>query len=243
MTLLRVQNVVKRFGGLIALHGVSLEVERGEFVAVVGPNGSGKTTLLNVINGVYKPDNGRVYFEGRDVTDLPAYKRAKLGMSRAFQVPRPFPELTVLENVVVGAVFNGGYDLAEAREVAKEVLGYVGLAKKVDEPAGRLTFNEMRLLELARALAGRPKLLMLDEVMAGLNPAEIDSMVKLIKRIVEERNIAALSLVEHRMKAVVQLATRVVVMHQGRIIAEGPPDVALNNPLVVEVYLGRPWRS
>ncbi|CCC81152.1 ABC transporter ATP-binding protein [Thermoproteus tenax] len=243
MTLLRVQNVVKRFGGLIALHGVSLEVERGEFVAVVGPNGSGKTTLLNVINGVYKPDNGRVYFEGRDVTDLPAYKRAKLGMSRAFQVPRPFPELTVLENVVVGALFNGGYDLAEAREVAKEVLGYVGLAKKVDEPAGRLTFNEMRLLELARALAGRPKLLMLDEVMAGLNPAEIDSMVKLIKRIVEERNIAALSLVEHRMKAVVQLATRVVVMHQGRIVAEGPPDVALNNPLVVEVYLGRPWRS
>ncbi|MGC9169682.1 MAG: ABC transporter ATP-binding protein [Thermoproteus sp.] len=242
MKLLVVENVTKKFGGLVALNGVSFEVDRGEFVAIVGPNGSGKTTLLNVINGVYKPDGGRVLFEGRDITNLPAYARAKLGMSRAFQVPRPFPELTVLENVIVGAVFNGGYDLHKAREVAREVVDYVGLGRRANELASKLTFNELRLLELARALAGRPKLLMLDEVMAGLNPGEIDDMTKLIRKIVEEKGISALSLVEHRMKAVVQLAHRVVVMHQGRVIAEGPPNIALNNPVVVEIYLGKPWR-
>lgn len=242
MKLLIVKNVVKKFGGLRALDGVSLGLDRGEFLAVVGPNGSGKTTLLNVINGVYRPDEGKVYFEGRDITRLPAYKRARLGIARAFQVPRPFPDLSVLDNVVVGAVFNGGYDVHKAREVALEALSYVGLDKKKDELAGRLTFNELRLLELARALASRPKLLLLDEVMAGLTPTEIDNLTALIRRLSEERGVAAISLVEHRMRAVARLAHRVVVMHQGRIIAEGPPDVALNDPKVVEVYLGRPWR-
>ncbi|MEM1598519.1 ABC transporter ATP-binding protein [Pyrobaculum sp.] len=242
MKLLKVENVVKKFGGLRALDGVSLELDRGEFLAVVGPNGSGKTTLLNVINGVYKPEEGRVYFEGRDITNLPAYKRARLGIARAFQVPRPFPDLSVLDNVVIGAVFNGGYDVYKAREVALEALSYVGLDKKKDELAGRLTFNELRLLELARALASNPKLLLLDEVMAGLTPTEIDNLTALIRRLSEERGIAAISLVEHRMRAVARLAHRVVVMHQGMIIAEGPPNVALNDPKVVEVYLGRPWR-
>ncbi len=241
MTLLRVENVVKKFGGLRAVDGVSFELAKGEFLAVVGPNGSGKTTLLNLINGVYKPDEGRVIFDGRDITDLPPYKRAKLGMSRAFQVPRPFPESTVIENVMVGAIFNGGYDLRKAREVAEEALRYVGLYEKRHELAGRLTFNELRLLELARALAGNPKLLLLDEVMAGLTPKEIDAIVHLIRRLAEERGIAAISLVEHRMRAVAQLAHRVIVMHQGKVIAEGPPEKALNDPKVVEVYLGRPW--
>ncbi|ABO08271.1 ABC transporter ATP-binding protein [Pyrobaculum calidifontis] len=240
--ILRLENVVKKFGGLRAVDGVSLEVGKGEFLAVVGPNGSGKTTLLNIISGVYRPDEGRVYFEGRDVTDLPPYKRARLGMARAFQVPRPFPELSVLENVVVGAVFNGGLDLHKAREAAEEALSYVGLASKKDQLAGKLTFNELRLLELARALASNPKLLLLDEVMAGLTPTEIDRFVELLRRLSEERGISAISLVEHRMRAVVRLAHRVVVMHQGKIIAEGPPEKALNDPRVVEVYLGRPWR-
>jgi len=229
MTLLRVESVVKKFGGLRALDGVTFSLERGEFLAVVGPNGSGKTTLLNVINGVYKPDEGKVIFEGRDITNMPPYKRARLGITRAFQVPRPFPELTVLENVIVGAIFNGGYDKEKAVEVAEEALRFVKL-------------YELRLLELARALAGNPKLLLLDEVMAGLTPTEIDEMAKLIKRLSEERGIAAISLVEHRMRAVAQLAHRVIVMHQGHIIAEGPPETALNDPKVVEVYLGRPWR-
>ncbi|ABL88676.1 amino acid/amide ABC transporter ATP-binding protein 1, HAAT family [Pyrobaculum islandicum DSM 4184] len=242
MTLLKLENVVKRFGGLRAVDGVSLSLEKGEFLAVVGPNGSGKTTLLNLINGVYKPDGGRIYFEGRDITNMPPYKRARLGIARAFQVPRPFPELTVLDNVVVGAIFNGGYDKAKAREVAEEVLKYVGLYEKRDVLAGRLTFNELRLLELARALAANPKLLLLDEVMAGLNPGEIDAMTHLLKRLAEERGIAAISLVEHRMRAVAKLAHRVVVMHQGKIIAEGPPEKALSDPKVVEIYLGRPWR-
>lgn len=240
--ILRLENVVKKFGGLRAVDGVSLEVGKGEFLAVVGPNGSGKTTLLNIISGVYKPDEGRVYFEGRDVTDLPPYKRARLGMARAFQVPRPFPELSVLENVVVGAVFNGGLDLHRAREAAEEALSYVGLASKKDQLAGKLTFNELRLLELARALASNPKLLLLDEVMAGLTPTEIDRFAELLRRLSEERGISAISLVEHRMRAVVRLAHRVVVMHQGKIIAEGPPEKALNDPKVIEVYLGRPWR-
>lgn len=240
--ILRLENVVKKFGGLRAVDGVSLEVGKGEFLAVVGPNGSGKTTLLNIISGVYRPDEGRVYFEGRDITDMPPYKRARLGMARAFQVPRPFPELSVLENVVVGAVFNGGLDLHKAREAAEEALSYVGLASKKDQLAGKLTFNELRLLELARALASNPKLLLLDEVMAGLTPTEIDRFVELLRRLSEERGISAISLVEHRMRAVVRLAHRVVVMHQGKIIAEGPPEKALNDPKVVEVYLGRPWR-
>ncbi|MGC8994491.1 MAG: ABC transporter ATP-binding protein [Pyrobaculum sp.] len=242
MTLLKVENVVKKFGGLRALDGVSFELGRGEFVAVVGPNGSGKTTLLNVINGVYKPDEGRVVFEGRDVTDMPPYKRARLGISRAFQVPRPFPELTVLENVVVGAIFNGGYGKEEAVRVAEEALRFVKLYEKRHQLAGKLTFNELRLLELARALAGRPKLLLLDEVMAGLTPTEIDEMAALLRRLSEERGISAISMVEHRMRAVAQLAHRVIVMHQGRIIAEGPPEKALSDPRVVEVYLGKPWR-
>ncbi|MCU7788893.1 ABC transporter ATP-binding protein [Pyrobaculum sp. 3827-6] len=242
MTLLKVENVVKKFGGLRALDGVSFELGRGEFVAVVGPNGSGKTTLLNVINGVYKPDEGRVVFEGRDVTDMPPYKRARLGISRAFQVPRPFPELTVLENVVVGAIFNGGYGKEEAVRVAEEALRFVKLYEKRHQLAGKLTFNELRLLELARALAGRPKLLLLDEVMAGLTPTEIDEMATLLRRLSEERGISAISMVEHRMRAVAQLADRVIVMHQGRVIAEGPPEKALSDPRVVEVYLGKPWR-
>jgi len=240
--ILRLENVVKKFGGLRAVDGVSLEVGKGEFLAVVGPNGSGKTTLLNIISGVYKPDRGRVYFEDRDVTDLPPYKRARLGMARAFQVPRPFPELSVLENVMVGAAFNGGLDLHKAREAAEEALSYVGLASKKDQLAGKLTFNELRLLELARALASNPKLLLLDEVMAGLTPTEIDRFAELLRSLSEERGISAISLVEHRMRAVVRLAHRVVVMHQGKIIAEGPPEKALNDPKVVEVYLGRPWR-
>lgn len=242
MKLLVVEKVVKKFGGLRAVDGVSLELERGEFLAVVGPNGSGKTTLLNLISGVYMPDEGRIYFEGRDVTRLPPYKRAKLGMARAFQVPRPFPDLTVLDNVVTGAIFNGGYDIHKAKEAALEALTYVGLVDKKDQLAGKLTFSELRLLELARALASRPKLLLLDEVMAGLTPSEIDRLAQLIRKISEERGIAAISLVEHRMRAVAKLAHRVVVMHQGRVIAEGPPEVALNDPVVIEVYLGRPWR-
>ncbi|ACB39489.1 ABC transporter ATP-binding protein [Pyrobaculum neutrophilum] len=242
MTLLKIENVVKRFGGLRAVDGVTLALERGEFLAVVGPNGSGKTTLLNLINGVYKPDGGKIYFEGRDITNMPPYMRARLGIARAFQVPRPFPELTVLENVVVGAIFAGGHDRSKAVEVAEEVLRYVGLYEKRESLAGRLTFNELRLLELARALAANPKLLLLDEVMAGLNPGEIDAIAHLVKKLAEERGVAAISLVEHRLRAVAKLAHRVVVMHQGRVIADGPPEKALSDPVVVEVYLGKPWR-
>ncbi len=242
MSLLIVDGVVKKFGGLRAVDGVSLTLDRGEVLAIVGPNGSGKTTLLNVINGVYKPEEGRVILEGRDITKLPPYLRARLGISRAFQVPRPLPDSTVLDNVATGAIFGGGYDIHSAKEAAEEALSYVGLWEKRHQLAGALAFSELRLLELARALASRPKLLLLDEVMAGLSPSEIDRFVVLIRRIAEEKNIAALSLVEHRMRAVVKMADRALVMHQGKKIMEGPPGVVLNDPKVVEIYLGRPWR-
>lgn len=242
MTVLKAEGLVKKFGGLTAVDNVSLEIGGGEYVAVIGPNGSGKTTLLNLIGGLYRPDKGRIYLDGRDITRVPAHARARLGIARAFQVPRPFPQLTVVENAAVGAMFGAGLSREEALRRAEEAVEVVGLKAKRDVPAARLTFNEMRLLELARALALGPKVLLLDEVMAGLNPGEIERMAGLIAGIAEEKNVAALALVEHRMKAVLKLAHRVVVMNQGRIIAEGAPDQVFNNPLVIEVYLGRSWR-
>lgn len=242
MTVLKAEGLVKKFGGLTAVDNVSLEIGGGEYVAVIGPNGSGKTTLLNLISGLYRPDKGRIYLDGRDITRVPAHARARLGIARAFQVPRPFPQLTVVENAAVGAMFGAGLSREEALRRAEEAVEVVGLKAKRDVPAARLTFNEMRLLELARALALGPKVLLLDEVMAGLNPGEIERMAGLIAGIAEEKNVAALALVEHRMKAVLKLAHRAVVMNQGRIIAEGAPDQVFNNPLVIEVYLGRSWR-
>lgn len=242
MTVLKAEGLVKKFGGLTAVDNVSLEIGGGEYVAVIGPNGSGKTTLLNLIGGLYRPDKGRIYLDGRDITRVPAHARARLGIARAFQVPRPFPQLTVVENAAVGAMFGAGLSREEALRRAEEAVEVVGLKAKRDVPAARLTFNEMRLLELARALALGPKVLLLDEVMAGLNPGEIERMAGLIAGIAEEKNVAALALVEHRMKAVLKLAHRAVVMNQGRIIAEGAPDQVFNNPLVIEVYLGRSWR-
>ncbi|MBP1450164.1 MAG: ABC transporter ATP-binding protein [Thermoproteus sp.] len=242
MTVLKAEGLIKKFGGLTAVDNVSLEIRGGEYVAVIGPNGSGKTTLLNLISGLYRPDKGRIYLDGRDITRVPAHARARLGIARAFQVPRPFPQLTVVENAAVGAMFGAGLSREEALRRAEEAVEVVGLKAKRDVPAARLTFNEMRLLELARALALGPKVLLLDEVMAGLNPGEIERMAGLIAGIAEEKNIAALALVEHRMKAVLKLAHRVVVMNQGRIIAEGAPDQVFNNPLVIEVYLGKSWR-
>lgn len=242
--MLEVLNVTKRFGGLVALRNVSLKIEKGERVAIVGPNGSGKTTLFNIISGVYKPDEGRVLLEGVDITDLPAYRRAHMGIARAFQIPRPFPNLTVRESVAIGALFGSQYgkiSTREALEIADEKLKLVNLYDKRFELTGKLTVPELKLLEIARALASKPKLLLLDEIVAGMNPAMVDHLMLLVRRVADEEDVAIATLVEHVMRAVVRFAERVVVLNLGSKILEGRPEEVLRNPLMEEIYLGRRW--
>ena len=238
--LLRAENLRKSFGGIKAVDGVTFEIEEGEAIGIVGPNGSGKTTLYNLISGIYLPDEGRVIFEGKDITNLPPYERAKLGIARTFQIPRPFGNATVLENVAIGAMFGREkLSVEEAFERAEEYLKLVGIEKLRHKEAKLLTPLEKRLMELARALAMKPKLLLLDEVMAGMNPVDVDRIIELLKRIHQEEDIAIVSMVEHLMQAIVKFAERVIVMHQGKILVEGEPEKVLNHPKVIEVYLGK----
>jgi branched-chain amino acid transport system ATP-binding protein len=242
MALLKLENVTKRFGGLVAVDGVSLEVETGEAIGIVGPNGSGKTTLYNVISGVYSADGGRVIFEGNDITPLPPYKRAPLGIGRTFQIPRPFSSASVRENVAVGAMFgtmSGKVGVDESLEIADRYIELVGLSPHRDKAAGFLTPVEKKLMEIARSLAMRPKLLLMDEALAGMHPKDIDEMVAFLKKIKEEENITIMAMVEHIMRAVVGFAERVMVMHQGRKLIEAPTAEALKDQRVIDVYLGR----
>jgi len=243
MSLLILENITKRFGGLVAVDQVSLEIKHGEFVGIVGPNGSGKTTLFNVINGVFFPEEGRVVFEGRDITTLPPYKRAPLGIGRTFQIPRPFASATVRENVAVGAMFgtlSGKVNVDESLEIADQTIERVGLKEHRNKQAGALTPVEKKLTEIARALAMKPKLLLMDEAMAGMHPNDIDQMVAFIKQVAEEDKIAIVAMVEHIMRAVVGMAEKVIVLHQGAKLVDAPTKEALEDPKVVEVYLGRP---
>jgi len=241
--LLILENITKRFGGLVAVDQVSLEIKHGEFVGIVGPNGSGKTTLFNVINGVFFPEEGNVIFEGNDITTLPPYKRAPLGIGRTFQIPRPFASATVRENVAVGAMFgtlSGKVNVDESLDIADLIIERVGLNVHKNKPAGTLTPVEKKLMEIARALAMKPKLLLMDEAMAGMHPNDIDQMVAFIKQVAEEEKIAIVAMVEHIMRAVVGMAEKVIVLHQGAKLVDAPTKEALEDPKVVEVYLGRP---
>jgi branched-chain amino acid transport system ATP-binding protein len=241
--LLKLENITKRFGGLIAVNNVSLEIQLGEAIGIVGPNGSGKTTLYNVISGVYPPDEGKVIFEGNDITPFPPYKRAPLGLGRTFQIPRPFSSASVRENVAVGAMFgtlSGKVSVDESLEMADRYIELVGLQDNRNKEAGSLTPVEKKLMEIARALAMRPKVLLLDEAMAGMHPRDIDDMVGFLKKIKEEEHIAIVAMVEHIMRAVVGFAERVMVMHQGKKLIEAPTAEALKDPGVIDVYLGRP---
>jgi branched-chain amino acid transport system ATP-binding protein len=243
MALLTVENVTKRFGGLVAVNHVSLEIRRGEFIGIVGPNGSGKTTLFNVISGVYFPEEGKVVFDDIDITRLPPFKRAPLGIGRTFQIPRPFSSATVRENVAVGAMFgtlSGQVSVEESLKIADKTIERVNLQEHREKAAGTLTPVEKKLMEIARALAMKPKLLLMDEAMAGMHPNDIDQMVSFIKRIAQEEKIAIVSMVEHIMRAVIGMAERVIVLHQGSKIVDAPTKEALEDPKVVEVYLGHP---
>ena len=236
MALLEVKELSKHFGGVVALDGVNIKVDKGELVGIIGPNGAGKTTLYNCVTGFYPPTSGRVFFDGKDVTGLPSHRLCRMGMARTFQIPRPFMSMTLLENVMVGAL-GVGMSLREAREKAKEIVSFLKLEEQANKPISKLNFNYRRRCELARALATNPKLLMLDETFAGLNPSEIDEMVKLVRKIHESG--VTIMLTEHVMKVVMSLAERIVVLHQGRVIAEGSPREVVNDSRVVEAYLGQ----
>jgi branched-chain amino acid transport system ATP-binding protein len=243
MSLLKLENITKRFGGLIAVNDVSLEISKGEFIGIVGPNGSGKTTLFNIISGVYIPEEGRIIFDGLDITNFQPYKRAPLGIGRTFQIPRPFASATVRENVAVGAMFGslgGKATVNESFEIADRTIERIGLQDHRNKAAGTLTPVEKKLMEIARALAMKPKLLLMDEAMAGMHPNDIDQMIAFIKRIAQEEKIAIVSMVEHIMRAVVGMAEKVIVLHQGSKIVDAPTKEALEDPKVVEVYLGHP---
>ena len=243
MSLLRLENITKRFGGLVSVDHVSLDIKPGQFVGIVGPNGSGKTTLFNVISGVFFPEEGRVVFEEKDITYYPAHKRAPLGIGRTFQIPRPFSSATVQENIAVGAMFGTlgrKTSVDKALALADDMIDRVGLQAHRNKPSGTLTPVEKKLLEIARALAMKPKLLLMDEAMAGMHPSDIDGMLDFIKQIATEENIAIVAMVEHIMRAVVGMAEKVIVLHRGAKLVDAPTKEALEDPKVVEIYLGRP---
>jgi len=236
--MLEVRSVTKRFGGLVALADVTFAVDAGEVVGLVGPNGSGKSTLFGVISGFLRPDSGQVFFDGRDVTGLAPHRIAKLGVGRTFQIAQPLPEFTCLDTVALGILYaSGERSLQTARKAAREVLEEVGLGAFWAARTADLTMVNLRRLELARALSVRPKLLLLDEVFAGLTPTEIREATELIKRLRARRNLTVI-MTEHIPAAILEVCTRVIVLDQGRILAVGSPAEIARDPRVVEVYLG-----
>ncbi|MDP9247040.1 MAG: ABC transporter ATP-binding protein [Candidatus Dormibacteraeota bacterium] len=242
MALLELDGVSKRFGGVAALTNVSFRVDPGDILGIIGPNGAGKTTLLNCISGVYRLEGGAISLDGARISGLPPHRVARLGIGRTFQVVKPFASMSVRENAAVGALFGS----TEARmapraafESADQVLELVGLAAKARQTVGSLTIPDRKRLEVARALATKPRLLLLDEVMAGLNAVEVDEALQLVRQIhASDVNIV---LIEHVMRVVVGVCTRAIVLHMGKFLAEGTPQEVLRDQRVVEAYLGEKY--
>ena len=238
--ILEIKHVTRRFAGLIAVDDVSFILRRGEILGVIGPNGAGKTTLISLISGTLVPSSGEIVFEGRSLGRLPAYRRARLGIGRTFQIMQPFPGLSVLDNVAVGALFGRGggqAQLAKAREQARAQLDFVGLGRNVDRRADELGGPGRKRLELAKALAMQPKVLLCDEVMAGLNLVEIEEVIEVIRK-VRDAGISIL-VIEHVIKAIKSLSDRLLVLHHGEKIADGEPGAVLASQAVIEAYLGK----
>jgi len=237
--LLEVQGVTKHFGGLQALSKVNFELQKGEILGLIGPNGAGKTTLFNVINGVYPATEGRVIFQGKDVTNAKTYQMAHMGLARTHQIVKPLNELSVRENVNVGACFGRHrYGLGKANQISDETLAFIGLANRADQLAGSLNVAQKKRLEMARALASQPYLILLDEVLAGLNQSEIAEMVEMVCKI--RKQGITIIMIEHVMEAVMNVSDRMIVLDFGKQIAEGTPQEIKNNPAVIEAYLGDP---
>ncbi|MGP9814282.1 ABC transporter ATP-binding protein [Rhodopseudomonas sp. NSM] len=238
--LLQLTGVSRHFSGLQALRDVSLSVSGGEVLGLIGPNGAGKTTLVNTICGVTPANSGTVSFDGKDITKIKTYQAARLGLARTFQIVQPFAEFSALDNVAAAALFSQpGASLKSAREAAREHLAFVGLEPQADQSAATLTLAMRKRLELAKALAMKPKLLFLDEVNAGLNSAEVERATKLIHQLAA--NGITIVMIEHLMKVVLNVCTRIVVLHNGQLIADGAPREVISNPAVVEAYLGQQY--
>jgi branched-chain amino acid transport system ATP-binding protein len=239
-SLLQVANISKSFGGIKAIHDVSFTLRQKEILGLIGPNGAGKTTLFNVIAGVYKPDSGEITFKGRKISGLRPHRICHLGIARTFQIVKPFLTLTVLENVMIGSRCGKSEELVDRwdyRSPALEVLDLLNLAVKKDTPSESLNLAEKKRVELARALATRPEIILLDEVAAGLTPGEIEEIITLIYRIRDEMKMGIL-MIEHNMRAVMGVSDRVMVLHHGEKIADGTPESVVRNEEVINAYLG-----
>jgi len=235
MSLLEMTGLTKRFGGLLAISNFDLRLDAGEIVGLIGPNGAGKTTAFHLIAGFHAPTSGEIRFKGQSIVGFKPHAICRLGLARTFQIVQPFAGLSVIENVMVGA-FNRERDAAAARRLAGEIVDFVGLGRRRDMPARSLTLSDRKRLEIARGLATRPEMLLLDEAMSGLNPTEIDEIIGLIRRI-HARGVSLL-IIEHVMQAIMALSHRLVVLHHGEKLAEGAPGVVACDRRVIEAYLG-----
>jgi branched-chain amino acid transport system ATP-binding protein len=244
MTILQGKRITKRFAGLIAVNSVDFSLEQGEILGLIGPNGAGKTTLVNLISGTYPPSVGEIYFKGEKISGKKPYRIGRLGVARTFQIVKPFPGMTVKENAAVGAMYGAGGKQKSARQAvrkAEEILDFVGLAEDMNKNADQLSVASRKRLEMAKALAMEPEVVLFDEVMAGLNFSEIDQAIELIRKI--RASGVSILVIEHVMRAIKRLCDRIFVLHHGEKIADGPMAEVLNDENVIKAYLGRRYKA